>query len=440
MLADRDRHARSSAHVVALDCLETGIRAAHPERVVREQITDSDGRLRITDTTELLADYDEVLVLGGGNAAGTAAVALETLLGDAVDGGRVVTDVPADTSRVTCHLGDHPLPTERNVAATERLLEQATGADERTLVLVIVTGGASALLCAPTDGISLADLRATTDALVNSGATITEINAVRTHCSRLKGGRLAAALAPARVHTLVFSDVVGDPLDVVGSGPTVPNTTTAAEAREVIDAYDLDVPASIREHLAIGSPLSYNPADPVFERTEAHLFASNDTAVAAAVERARRAGYEPVALSARVRGEAREVAKSHAAVAEQIRATSDPVSPPAVVVTGGETTVTVSDADGRGGPNLETAASAGVELAGVEAVFASVDTDGADGPTDAAGALIDGQTFSTRDGRRAARTALREHDTYPLLADAGALLETGTTGTNVNDLRVTVLT
>jgi hydroxypyruvate reductase len=440
MFADRDRHARSPAHALALDCLAAGTRAAHPERVVREHVAVVDGRLRVGDAVERLADYDEVVVLGGGNAAGTAAAALEAVLGAALDGGCVVTDAPADTSRVDCLPGDHPLPTARTVAATERLLERARAADDRTLVLAVVTGGASALLCALADGLTLADLRATTDALVRSGATITEINAVRTHCSRVKGGRLAAALAPARVHTLVLSDVVGDPLDAVGSGPTVPARATVANARDVLDAYDLGVPASVREHLATGEPGTPRPAGPAFDRTATHLLASNDTAVAAAAERARAAGYEPVVLSARVRGEAREVAKSHVAVAEQVRATGDPVAPPAVVVAGGETTVTVGEAEGRGGPNLEVAASAGVELAGSRAVLASVDTDGSDGATDAAGALVDGATFPTRADRRDARRALRAHDTYPLLADAGALLETGATGTNVNDLRVAVLT
>jgi len=423
---------------LARDCALAGIDAAHPATVVREEIALNGGRLRIGEATIDRDDYDEVVVLGGGNAASQVAAALEDVLGDALASGVVVTDDPAETERVDVLPGDHPVPSERGVASTQALCEAADAVDERTLVLAVITGGASALLPAPAAGLTLADLRATTDALLDSGATIHEVNAVRKHCSALKGGHLAARLAPARVATLVFSDVVGDDLSVIGSGPTVPDPSTYADALAVLDDYDVSVPDAVRAHLdrgaADGREETPGTDDPAFERVSTHVLATNRTAVDAAVERAREAGYEPLVLSTRVRGEAREAAKTHVAVAEEALATGDPAEPPCVVVSGGECTVTVRG-DGEGGPNLEFALSAALELEG-EAALCAVDTDGIDGVTAAAGAVVDATTLADR---RRARRALRENDALPVLDDADALVTTGATGTNVNDLRVLVV-
>lgn len=237
---------------LARECALAGIDAAHPETVVRNAVARDGDELRIGDTTLSLDDYDDVVVLGGGNAASQVAAALEDALGDALSGGVVVTDDPAETKRVEVLPGDHPVPSERGVDSTRALCEAADAVDERTLVLAVITGGASALLPAPTEGLSLGDLRATTDALLDSGATIHEVNAVRKHCSALKGGRFATRLAPARVATLVFSDVVGDDLSVIGSGPTVPDPSTYADALAVLDDYDVTVPEAVRAHLEAG--------------------------------------------------------------------------------------------------------------------------------------------------------------------------------------------
>lgn len=309
--------------------------------------------------------------------------------------------------------------------------------DERTLVLVAVTGGASAVLPAPADGISLADLRETTDQLLESGAEIHDLNAVRKHLSTLKGGGLARLAAPATVVGLVLSDVVGNDLSVIASGPTAPDETTYDDALDVLDRFDLDVPRSVRTRLARGSagdlPETPKPGDSVFERVTNHILADTFTALDAARDVAQERGYDTLVLSSRVRGEAREAAKTHVAVAEEVLATGNPLDAPAVVLSGGECTVTVRG-DGSGGPNLELCLAAAPELPD-GAVLASIDSDGKDGGTDVAGAIVDAEAVAARD----AHAALAKNDALPVLRDAGALVESGATGTNVNDLRVLVV-
>jgi glycerate 2-kinase len=442
-LADRDTLARSPAHETALSCLVAGIEAAHPERVCREAVAVSGDQLRVEDAVYDLAAYDEVVVLGGGKAAAGVAHALEALLGD-VDG-VVVTDDPAPTDRVDVIEGAHPVPDEAGLAGARRVLSRARAAGERTLVLAVVTGGASALLPAPAGDLSLADLRATTDALVESGATIDEINAVRKHVSALKGGRLAAAAAPATVVTLAFSDVVGDDLAVIGSGPTVGDSTTYGDALAVLDRYDLAVPERVRAHLQRGAAgdVPETPSVGDLPAGRAHVLADAWTAIDAARAAASERGYETLVLSSRVRGEAREQGLAHAAVAEEIRASGNPLDPPAVVLSGGETTVTV-DGGGAGGPNQEFALRAALELGGAnegdsETVLAAVDTDGRDGGTDAAGAIVDGETVGDADAATGARAALADNDALGFFEGRDALIRTGRTGTNVNDLRVLVV-
>ncbi|WP_135819855.1 glycerate kinase type-2 family protein [Halostella litorea] len=446
MTENRDALATTPARDVALACVEAGIEAGHPRTVVRDAVSLDGGTLRIRDAaggeaSYDLDGYDEVVVLGGGNAAAHVAAALEAVLGDRIDGGVVVTDDPAGTERVTVREGDHPVPTERGVEGARAVLSAADDAGEGTLVLAAITGGGSALLPAPAGDVSLDDLRAVTDGLLASGADIGDINAVRKHLSALKGGRLARRAAPATVVSLVLSDVVGNDLSVIASGPTAPDGTTFAEALSVLDRYGVDAPASARERLERGAAGELaetpGPDDPAFDRVANHVVADGRTAIDAARDAAAERGYDPLVLSSRVRGEAREAAKTHVAVAEEARATGDPVSPPAVVLSGGETTVTVRG-DGEGGPNQEFALSAALELAGggSEVAVAAVDTDGIDGATDAAGAVVDGATVDDAD---AARAALADNDAYPYLAARDALIRTGATGTNLNDLRALVV-
>jgi hydroxypyruvate reductase len=264
------------------------------------------------------------------------------------------------------------------------------------------------------------------------------MNAVRKHLSAVKGGLLARAAHPATVVSLVFSDVVGDDLDVIASGPTVPDTSTFADALDVLDRYGVAVPDAVEDRLERGAagdlPETPDPGDPAFDRTTAHVLADNFTALSAARDAAEAAGFDALVLSSRVRGEAREAAKVHAGIAEECAATGNPVEPPAVLLSGGETTVTVRGS-GRGGRNQEFALSAALELA-TDVVVASVDTDGIDGSTDAAGALVDA---STVEDPGAARRALADNDAFGYLDDRGATVYTGRTGTNVNDLRALVV-
>jgi glycerate 2-kinase len=435
---------------LALDCVATGIRAADPERVTRERVRLADGSLRVADDRSDLADYDRVLVLGGGKAAASVARGLEATLGDRLSGGVVGVPADADTAgldHIEAVTAGHPAPTEGSVTAGERVLAAANEADASTLVLAVVTGGGSACLAAPAGDLTLSDLRAVTDALLAAGADIDETNAVRKHGSALKGGRLARAAAPATVVGLLVSDVVGDDPAVVASGPTAPDPTTYADALDVLDRYDVDAPA-VRAHLEAGThgERSETPdvGDGAFDRVENHVLAGARTALDAARDHAREAGFEPLVLSSRVRGEAREAALTGVAVGEEALATGDPVEPPAVVLSGGETTVTVRG-DGTGGPNAEYALRAAIELAGMDArreadgppvALACVDTDGRDGSADAAGALVDPETVTDPE---AAREALAHSDSHGYLGDRGALVRTGATGTNVNDLRVLVV-
>jgi hydroxypyruvate reductase len=440
MNAYRDSLAETATHEVALDCLEAGIEGAHPARVVDENVALDGEQLTVGGDTYDLSEYREALVVGGGNAAGAVAAALEDELGDRIDGGIVVTDVLPETTDVELVEGDHPVPSERGAAGARRVRELAESATEGSLVLGVVTGGGSALLPAPGGDLSLADLQRVTDELLASGAAIDEINAVRKHCSAIKGGRLAEAAAPATVVGLVFSDVVGNDLDVVASAPLTPDRSTYAEALDVVDRYDLDAPESVRERLRRGVagdlPETPGPDDAAFEGVETHVLADGFTALDAARDEAAERGYDAHVLSSRIRGEAREAAKSHVGIAEEMRATGNPFDPPAVVLSGGETTVTLRG-DGDGGPNQEFALSAALELDEESVVIASADTDGIDGASEAAGAIVDDGIVT--DDRGEARTALEENDVFPFLDAKNALVVTGPTGTNVNDLRVMVV-
>ncbi len=449
MFVDRDRLARSPQHDLALDCLTAGVEAAHPERVVRERVTVTGDRLRVTGTgattdyETALSGVDRLLVAGGGNAAGTAAQALEGVLGARIDDGVVVTDDPAPCERVRVRTGDHPVPTARSVEATQAVLELVRSAGADDLVLAVVTGGGSALLAAPEQGLSLVDLRETTAGLLASGAAIGEVNAVRTQLSAVKGGGLARAAAPATVVGLVLSDVVGNDLGTVASGPTAPDRTTHHDALGVVDRHGVSVPATVREHLEAGRG-GGAPTDPAaLGDITNRVLADSLTALEAAAGVATERGYTPLVLSTRTRGEAREAARGHAAVAEECAASGNPVDPPAVLLSGGE--VTVADTGergvGQGGPNAEFGVGAALALTDnaptdTPVVAASIDTDGVDGNADAAGALVDGDTV---EDPQAAREALETHTTADYLADRDAAVHTGPTGTNVNDLRVLVV-
>lgn len=436
MITNSRALARTPRHEVACQALTDAVTASHPRTVIEERLTLTDGVLTIGEDAFQLGEYDEILVFGGGNGAGEVALALEDLLGESLDGGIVVTDDPAPTTRVETVEGTHPLPSEANVEGTGRLLNRAEEAGEETLVVFAVTGGGSALLCAPVSGVTLDDYRDLTTTLLESGASIDEINAVRKHLSALKGGRLAAALSPARTAALVFSDVVGNRLDVIASGPLSPDETTFEDALGVLDRYDITPPTAIERILEDGAAGNHEetPAsgNPVFESVSTHILADNRTALAGARDALAVGGYTPVVLSAEIEGEASDIGGVHAAVARECLRAGEPFQPPVAILSGGEATVTVSG-EGYGGPNQEFALAAALELLDSDVLVAAVDTDGIDGPTEAAGAIIDGTVI---EDRATAETALDTNDVFPYLSERDALVRTGQTGTNVNDLRI----
>lgn len=382
--------------------------------------------------------YEHIFVVGAGKAGGTMARAAERVLGSRITAGCVaVKDGDAAKSRrIELRASGHPVPDERGVAAAQRIAELCFGAGPRDLVVCLLSGGASALLPAPAPPVTLAEKQETTKLLLASGATIHQINAVRKHISSIKGGRLAQLAAPARVVTLALSDVVGDQLDVIGSGPTAPDASTFADALAVLDRFGLRarVPKSVREKLETGAEETPKPGDLIFEKVENLIVGSNQKALEAAAAKAKALGYRTLILASTIEGETCDVARMHAAIARQIREYGQPLKPPACVISGGETTVTICG-EGKGGRNQEFALAAAIDIAGLQnTLILSAGTDGTDGPTDAAGAIADGET-GNRSAIDAAQ-ALAQNDSYPFFEKLGDLIITGSTGTNVMDLHL----
>ena len=394
------------------------------------------------------AKAGRVRVVGAGKASGAMAAAAEAALGDAIADGLVVVKdgYRAATRRIRIVEAGHPVPDARGEAAAREIRAVAEAARADDLLLVLVSGGGSALTPAPVPPITLADKQAMTRLLLAAGANINQLNAVRKHCSLLKGGQLARAAAPARVGALLLSDVIGDPIDVIASGPTAPDASTFGEALAVLRHFDLldRAPASIVERLERGGrgevPETPKPEDPIFRRVSNTVIGNNALVVDAAAARARALGYAPHVLTRSLDGEAREVAGRLVALARDIQAGKGPVTPPACVIAGGETTVTVRGR-GRGGRCQELGLAAAIALDGVGGIAAlAAGTDGTDGPTDAAGALVDGGSV----GRARARgidpaARLEDNDSNPALAAAGDLVVTGPTNTNLLDLYLVLI-
>jgi len=430
----------------ALDILKSAVDAVDPKRAILRRLELRDGHLCFDGVELDLDGFSRVLVVGGGKAGGAMAEAVEELLGDRISGG--VINVLRGTEgrhrlrRIELVGASHPIPDEEGVRGTGGMLSMVEGAGEGDLVVVLISGGGSALMTSPAEGVGLGEVQGLTEMMLRSGATINELNAVRKHLSAVKGGQLAERAYPATVLSLILSDVVGDPLDVIASGPTAPDESTFRDAVEVLRRYGLweKAPASIRRRLEAGARGEIGetpkPGAEVFKRVFNLVVGSNLTAARAAVDRASVLGYNSLLLSTRVEGEARHVGTVYAGVAGEIAASGNPVPRPAAVVVGGETTVTVRGS-GRGGRNQELTLSAAVRIEGLEAVVAALATDGIDGPTEAAGALADGWTI-----RRARalgldpEEALRENDSYGFFSRLGDAILTGPTGTNVNDLAV----
>ena len=436
------------SHIQTL--IQAALGAVDPAAAVAAHLRREGDRLWVDGREYDLSEYERVLVIGAGKAGAAMTQAVERVLGDRLSEGVVVVKYhhQAPTRIVRIRQAAHPTPDEAGLAAGADALALARQAGECDLVLCLLSGGGSALLESLPRGISLADLQVTTDLLLASGANIREINAVRKHISLIKGGRLAQAVYPATLITLALSDVVGNPLDIIASGPTVADSSTWADAWAVVERYGLSdrLPASVRERLQAGLrgeiPDTPKPGDAVFERVHTVIVADNAAAAEAARDEARRLGYQPLILSTFVEGEAREVAKVVAALAREVLAHARPVPPPACLILGGETTVTLGEHHGKGGRNQELALAAAIQIEGLHRVtIVSLATDGTDGPTDAAGGVVDGQTVARGAALGLdARGHLDAHNAYPYLQAVGGLLQTGPTLTNVNDLIFVLVT
>jgi hydroxypyruvate reductase len=384
--------------------------------------------------------HARVLLLGAGKASGAMAAAAEDVLGDRVAGGFVVVKdgYGARLRRVEIAEAGHPVPDARGLAASARLLELARGAGEGELIVFLVSGGGSALTPAPAPPITLAEKQELTRLLLASGATIGELNAVRKHLSLFKGGQLARAAWPARVLTLALSDVIGDPLDVIASGPTAPDPTTFGDALEVLARRGLSgrVPASIARRLEAGRageiPETAKPGDPLFARVDNVVIGNNALVTDAAVATARRLGFRADLATRELQGEARDVAREFVARARRL-------TPPACLIAGGETTVTVRG-QGKGGRCQEFALAAALELSPTERMTVlAAGTDGTDGPTDATGAIVDAGTVARGAAAGAdARRALADNDAYGFLRASADLIVSGPTRTNLLDLYLAV--
>ncbi|HEU68917.1 MAG TPA: glycerate kinase [Candidatus Acetothermia bacterium] len=384
-----------------------------------------------------------VVVVGFGKAAGTMAQAVEGILEERVEAGLVVTadGYGVECDRIEVVEASHPVPDSRGVQAARRIASIVDAAGEDDLVLVLISGGGSSLLMLPADGLTLDHLRETNELLLRSGAPIQAVNAVRKHLDQLKGGQLARRCAPAQVVSLILSDVPGDPLHVIASGPTVPDPTTFLDAHRVLQDYELwdRVPEAVRTRFARGLkgaiPETPKPGDPLFRGVYKAIVGSGVTAAEAALGAGERLGFTGLILTTELCGEAREVGQVVASLVREMVRWGRPVPRPGLLVLAGETTVTVRGS-GRGGRNQEAALAAALGIAELEdVVVCFVGTDGQDGPTDAAGGLVDGGSV----GRMAAggvdpRAALLNNDAYGALSASGDLVVTGPTGTNVADL------
>ncbi|MFN8595113.1 MAG: glycerate kinase [Anaerolineae bacterium] len=431
--------------LAAAQLQQAALRAVDPAEAIYKCVSRIGDRLLVDQQAYPLNDYDHVYVVGCGKAAVPMADAVCEVLRDAFESGIIITkyqhvDRPLPERLIVREAG-HPVPDENSVAATRDLVTLIQRATPRDLIVCVISGGGSALLTLPADDLSLADLQTTTQLLLRAGATIHQINTVRKHLDAVKGGGLARLANGATLITLILSDVIGDDLSVIASGPTVPDPSTFADAWHVVKQFDLvlQLPAPVRLRLEAGKQGKIadtpKPGAPLFERVQTVIIGSNARAALAAEAAAKQLKFNTLLLSTSIQGEAREVAKVAAAIANEVQRYNRPVAKPACIIWGGETTVTLKG-NGLGGRNQELALAAALGIDELpNTLIAALGTDGTDGPTDAAGAIATGDTVGR--GRSIgldAATYLAANDAYHYFEALGDLIITGPTGTNVNDL------
>jgi glycerate 2-kinase len=454
MARDSEKKYPAPAHrQILAGIFDAALAAADPYNAVLNAASVEHDRLTIAGAKYDLAAFQRIIVVGAGKATARMALAVESLLGNRIDAGLIVVKdghtAPLDI--IEQIEAAHPVPNEAGIAGTQRILSMVRAADERTLVICLLSGGASALLIAPVEGLTLQDKQDATLLLLNAGASIDELNAVRKHLSAVKGGRLAQAAFPAQLVTLIVSDVIGDALDVIGSGPTSPDDSTFADAWSVIAKYGLQqrFPPRVTDYLQhgiAGQKLETVKAnDPCLAKTRNVIVAGIRQALDAARNRAAQLGYSVLTVSDTLQGEARDAAHF---LAQAARAELDAMQPDErrCLLCGGETTVTVRGS-GKGGRNQEFALAFALDIEGVQGVaLLSAGTDGSDGPTDAAGAMVDGSTASR--ARSLGIDPLRhleQNDSYAFFQQfdtatgAHSHFKTGPTGTNVMDIQIVLL-
>ena len=427
----------------ARQIFDAAVNAVDAEQCVRSFVSRDGDSLTIDGRSYDLSSFDSVFVVGAGKASPRMAQPLVEILGDRLTGGVINTkyEHAEELGVIDVVECGHPVPDEPGVAGTNQILSLLEKADESSLVICLLSGGGSAIMPAPVEGCTLEDKQETTRLLLECGANIVELNAVRKHLSKVKGGGLARAAFPASVVALMLSDVIGDPMDVIASGPTVPDTSTYKTCMDIFEKYEIfdQLPASVRDRMKSGLdgtvPETPKPGDEALSVVQNVVVGSNGLAVQAAYAKANELGYNTIKLTTRLEGEAKEIAHVHAAIAKEIISSGEPVARPACVIAGGETTVTVRGS-GKGGRNQEMALAAAQLLRGWSpVVFFSGGTDGTDGPTDAAGAVADGDTIDRAESQGlSAISYLKDNDAYHFFKPLGDLVMTGPTGTNVADV------
>ena len=448
LIANGDNRLDRRARRLALESLEAALQAADPRQLLKSRLA-IDGHTLVID--ELCFDLEKlknVYVVGGGKASGSMAEEIERILGRHLAAGFV--NVPYgcnnQTGIIELHGASHPVPDESGVEGTRRMLDIVEQAESDDLIICLISGGGSSLMPLPRDNVSLADKREMTQELLKSGATINEVNTVRKHISDFKGGWLAKKAYPATILNLILSDVVGDPLEFIASGPTVPDSTTFSDAWNVLRKYKLlnTAPESVKKLLLEGEkgliPETPKPGDEAFKKVYNVVVGNNRSSSLAARNRFEKLRLRSLMLTATMEGEAKHVGRLLASIASEIGISGNPIPKPAGIISGGETTVTVTG-KGLGGRNQELALAASFRLAGCRGTaLASLSTDGIDGPTDAAGAIVDGKTIcrALKKGLVADKF-LAENDSYHFFSEIDDLIMTGPTGTNVNDLSIIVV-
>jgi len=422
-----------------------GIRAVEPAAAVKKHCRVENGLFFVDTARYDLTKFRHIYVIGAGKASAPMASAIEEMLGESITGGfiNVKYGHVAKLDHIRLNEAGHPVPDREGQKGAESILRMAGSAGQDDLILCLISGGGSALLPCPAPGLSLKNKQETIKVLLSCGAAIQEINAIRKHTSLIKGGRLARAAYPAETVSLILSDVVGDDLSAIASGPTVPDTVCFADCLGIIEKYHIGkrIPDNVLSHLKAGAAgeIEDTPgrSDPAFERTKNIIVGSNMEAIRAARKEAGRLGYQPLILSSMIEGETKHVARVHTAMAREILKTGNPISPPACILSGGETTVTLSGS-GKGGRNQEFVLAAAIDIDGTEEVIVlSGGTDGNDGPTDAAGAIADHHTLAkAKSAGLDALSYLSNNDSYHFFQKIDDLLMTGPTNTNVMDLRI----